>query len=687
MWGFFESRPESDPSVLTFLDFNENLETNVPGVYVCGDITGYPLLKISINQAHDLVMRLAGRKPPPSEDVFDLVIVGAGAAGLSAAKTAKEQGLSHVLLEGATVAATVANFHKGKILFAEPEGEPVRGPLWFEECTREEILEKWRRDLESAGLNIETGVKVDHVGRGADGVFTVRGKNGRTFRGMRVILAVGRQGDPRKLGAPGEDGGHVIYMLYDPGKYRNQNIVVVGAGDQAAESVLALCDNNRVIMAVRGPELARPRKRNIQKLHGKAARGEIQILFETQIKEIKPGTVVLTSPEGERETPCDQVIVNAGSLPPYPFLKKTGVRMADAWTLRRKAFFAVFISFIIGMYMYKAFGQGPLLAALGGAGAHASPTLDFAVRHWYGVLYTSLVLGFGAWILSRPRNRHYRLHNYVRWRTISCMFFQTVFLFALPLIPARYLGGKAAMLITVWPLSLMPAKFVHQSAVLGAARPEIVFYAIFTALLAFVGMPLFVSFHGKRYCSWICGCGALAETFGEPWRRLAPKGFLNRRRERIIYIVLAASVFMSGVLVLREVVFSKESAASISFWYNLIVYTLFSGIVGVGMYPFLGSRMWCRYLCPLAAYMNLLGAVWSRYRISSNDRCIDCAQCNRYCEMGIDIKGFALQQKPLSVRNTPCIGCGECIAVCPMNVLKFGDWTEKDLRELQSEKT
>ena len=163
----------------------------------------------------------------------------------------------------------------------------------------------------------------------------------------------------------------------------------------------------------------------------------------------------------------------------------------------------------------------------------------------------------------------------------------------------------------------MPAGFVNKVLLLGDARPEIIFYAVATVFLAFVAMPVFVFFNGKRYCAWVCGCGALAETLGEPFRHLAPKGLLNRRRERIIYLVLTAAVFMSGVLVLRQAFVSRETA--------------------------------------------------------DNDRCIDCAQCNRYCEMGIDIKGFALRQQAFTVRNTPCIGCGECIAVCPMNVLKFGD--------------
>ncbi len=452
-------------------------------------------------------------------------------------------------------------------------------------------------------------------------------------------------------------------------------MLVVGAGDQAAESVIALSENNRVTMAVRGPELSRPRTRNISILKSKQVRGEIVILYDTTVTSINENSVTLKTPDGLREIPNDRTIINAGSRAPYDFLGKVGVKIADTWNSRRYIFFAIFIAFIISMYLFKSFGMKALLGHYGlkSAAEISNPVLSFLAAKWYGVLYTLLVGGFGLWILNGKRKRHYRLHDYIRWKTISCIFFQTVFLFGLTLMPVKYLGAKAATLITVWPLTLAPASWANSFFVMGNSNPELVFYTFFTVFLAFIAMPVFVYFHGKRCCSWICGCGALAETFGEPFRRLAPKGYISRRRERIIYVVLTASVLMTGMIVLKNTAVSAPAVNSVQYWYNIIVYLIFSGIIGVGMYPFFGARIWCRYLCPLAAYMNLLGAVLSKYKISSNDRCIDCGQCNRYCEMGIDIKGFALRQESFSVKNTPCIACGECIALCPMDVLTFGD--------------
>ena len=639
MWGFFEERLRVDPSRPVYAWLNDRLETNVSGIYLAGDLTGFSLLKLSINQGAELVGSITAEiARAPQSGAYDLVIIGAGAAGLSAAMAAHEKGLRYVVLESALPANTIRDFFKGKKLYAGPDEVSIKGKLWFEECSREELLNRWDTDIAGAGLNILTGRKVTDVRRAGDTLHVETG-GGETFETSRVILAIGKQGNPRKLGVPGEDLEKVKYRLYDAAKIRGLNIVVVGAGDNAVETALALCAHNNVAMVVRGKEISRPKPANKKRLREMADASKLHFHYESTVASISDKTIDIKTPNGIISVDNELVFVCAGAEQPWPFLRKIGIRTENEFTPRRKAFFITFVLFILCLYMFKEFGKERLIG-LNGVRAllEASPLAAFVLKQWYGILYTALVLGMGAFILAGPRRRHFRLHNYVRMRTISCMFFQTVFLFTLPAIPARWLGAKAACLTTVWPLTLMPAGFANKVFVLGRSSPEIVFYALFTAFLAFVAMPVFVYFHGKRYCSWICGCGALSETFGEPFRHLSPKGYQNRRRERIIYIVLAASIFISGALVLKGAFIDKDVVRGISFWYNLV------------------------------------GAVKTRFRISSNDRCIDCGACNRYCEMGIDVKGFALKQQPFSLRNTPCIGCGECVAVCPMNVLLFGEY-------------
>ncbi|MBC8164570.1 MAG: 4Fe-4S dicluster domain-containing protein [Bryobacteraceae bacterium] len=190
-------------------------------------------------------------------------------------------------------------------------------------------------------------------------------------------------------------------------------------------------------------------------------------------------------------------------------------------------------------------------------------------------------------------------------------------------------------------------------------------------------VPILVLFHGKRYCSWICGCGGLAETVGDRWRHLAPKGDASIRWERMNTWVLGAAVVITLGLVGRDVVaVIQRPAQSALSWYKLIVDTWLVGIIPVAVYPFFGGKIWCRYWCPLAKMMEVFSAVFTRLRVSrfaiaSNDKCIACGECSRYCQVGIDVMKFALKQEEITNTNTSCIGCGICVTVCPMDVLSF----------------
>ena len=201
---------------------------------------------------------------------------------------------------------------------------------------------------------------------------------------------------------------------------------------------------------------------------------------------------------------------------------------------------------------------------------------------------------------------------------------------------------------------------------------------VWAVLLTFVFIPLFTIRYGKIYCSYICSCGALAETVGNSFRHRGPKGDWPRKLEKYgyIFILLATVVTIADLMGWAPVLWAKsEKPFTINLvgWYDLWVGTFLAGALAIGLYPFLGQRIWCRMWCPLAFWMNFWGR-WSKFKISpEKGKCIDCNVCNQFCQMGIDIKGRALRGEPVTLVDTTCVGCQECIVRCPMQILHLGD--------------
>lgn len=203
-------------------------------------------------------------------------------------------------------------------------------------------------------------------------------------------------------------------------------------------------------------------------------------------------------------------------------------------------------------------------------------------------------------------------------------------------------------------------------------------WVVWGVLLSFLIIPVLAIFHGKRYCSWICGCGGLAETFGDRWRHLAPKGKKSIRWEWMGAVVLGIAVAVTLGMLLRDIYRFLQEPSQYGMWiYRILIDVWLVGILPVTLYPFLGGKVWCRYWCPLAKMMQYLSAFWSklgfsRFSIEANDKCIACAECSRYCQVGIDVMGHALKQDTLDNVTSSCIGCGICVSVCPMDTLSFG---------------
>jgi len=198
----------------------------------------------------------------------------------------------------------------------------------------------------------------------------------------------------------------------------------------------------------------------------------------------------------------------------------------------------------------------------------------------------------------------------------------------------------------------------------------------FGLFLIFIGSPLLTYFYGKRwYCSWVCGCGGLAETAGDSFRHLSSKSLTSWRLERI----LIYSILLLVIVMTIGVIYSYKTGSQYLFfidttslrsWYGFLIGAAFSGVIGVGFYPILGSRVWCRFGCPMAAILGIQQKYFSRFRITTNGgQCISCGNCSTYCEMGIDVRAYA--QRGENILRASCVGCGICSEVCPRGVLKL----------------
>jgi len=236
-------------------------------------------------------------------------------------------------------------------------------------------------------------------------------------------------------------------------------------------------------------------------------------------------------------------------------------------------------------------------------------------------------------------------------------------------------SGRAYGLLYAWPLST--GTFY--------GNPPL-FWAIWGVLLSFVVLPIFVLFHGKRYCSWICGCGGLAETLGDRWRHLAPKGPAALRHERVggwlLGLAVAVLLITLSIDTWKLISLPTWAAERARAWHSLLLDVWAAGILPVTLYPFLGGKVWCRFWCPLAKMMELTSRLFtklgvSRFRIDADDRCIACGECTRYCQVGIPVMQYALKRQTLDNATSSCIGCGICVTVCPMDTLSLGGKANK----------
>lgn len=793
-------------------------ESSVKGLFVIGDVTGLPLVKVAANQGRQCIERMekAGLFKNSNElDGLDLVIVGGGPAGISAAIECEKRGLKYVVLERSQLANTVRTFPAGKKVYAEPQTIKNISALDVDrDLDRDDFLQIVEQTVADQKLRYKEGIEVSQIKKIQDRQFEVHTKDGSTFPARQVLIAIGRQGQPRKLDIDGcDDCAKVTYRLHTAEDYNDEDVLVIGGGNSAIEAALMLKDHNRVSISYRGDDFFRAKEENRRLLDQAIAAGEITPILKSNIVSSRPREVDLDV-DGEIQTiKNDKVIILIGTLPPIKFLMDTGMELDGIWNKRRVIW--SLIGILVGIFLYfgaKSFvlhpgdadgkflwpqwlsmldpNSKPIsfllmtlapavgLLTLGGrvvqylmtgpgknppfrvpatslilttcaalfvlgmvapgaitndpASAGGGPYfLDLSLKQFnsnVGVesAYNALSPGFkneatgsqgrGARYFSNLSGVYYLLYfgligvfgiywavktnSKIIWkRNLTIIACQWTLWWGIPTFLVALFGRSAIApvlkkSINAWPLNMSAFKV---NPVAGPGDPEWwhmvgIVGVVWAVVLTFIIIPLFTIRYGKIYCSYICSCGALAETVGNGFRHRGPKGDWPRKIEKYgyIFILLATIATIADLLGWAPTLWVRGDQPlrlDLLGWYDIWVGTFLAGAMAIGLYPFLGQRIWCRMWCPLAFWMNFWGR-WSTFKITpEKGKCIDCNVCNQFCQMGIDIKGRALRGEPVTLVDTPCVGCQECIVRCPMQILHLGDAPQPALVQLNAATT
>ncbi len=684
----------------------------MPGVYVVGDLSGIPLLKLSADGGARAVRHIADDsafaavRGEGGAEVVDVLILGAGVSGVAAALECRARGLSFAVLEASEPFATIVKFPKAKPIYTYPADFTPAGALTVSADVKEALVEELVGQARAGAVEPVRvrAVGVRPRGRLLEVALAEGGAVAVPLLARRVIVAIGRSGNYRRLGVPGEDRADKVFnRLHDPKEFAGRSALVVGGGDSAIETAVALADAGaRVTLSYRGAAFARAKPANVERAHARAMRedGALALRFGTRVASIGEGTVTLA---GGETLPNDVVFAMIGREAPLDFFRRSGVALVGEMRAAQWAAFGAFLVFCAALYNWKSGGALDHLTQQAGAfpyaigawtaawGTDPHSWLGIALKSaqgpsfWYTVAYSLLVVTFGIRRIRRRRT------PYVTVQTLCLMAIQVGPLFLLPEIVLPWLNYQGALpawladplfpvvtyghgrefwraygLILAWPLNV---------------------YNIFTAqpLWAWIGIgiaqtliliPLLVLRFGKgAYCGWICSCGALAETLGDTHREKMPHGPGWNRLNLLGQGILAIAVLL---LLVRIFGWTQPDGAAVNRWFESValhhykwtVDVFLAGVVGYGAYFWFSGRTWCRFACPLAAWMNIV-ARFSRFRIfADKPKCISCNVCTSVCHQGIDVMSFA--NKGLPMNDPECVRCGACVQSCPTGVLAFG---------------
>ena len=305
-----------------------HFETNIPGIFIAGELGGMGLIRNAVEQGKQAMQAIASKiKSNNTGDVYDVVIVGAGPAGIAATLAAHDKKLKYLTLEQDSLGGTVFNFPRGKIVMTAPMNLPMVGKIKITETTKEALLAVWNKIESTTGIKIHYNEGVTEV-KAVDKGFVITTPK-KKYQTQTVLLSIGRRGSPRKLNVPGEDLPKVVYRLIDAEVYRGKRVLVVGGGDCALEAALTIAEQPgaRVILSYRSESFSRVKEKNRQRMQAACDAQQIKVLFSSNVRQIEQDSVVVVQGDQVLSVKNDAVIVSAGGILPTDFLKKMGINV------------------------------------------------------------------------------------------------------------------------------------------------------------------------------------------------------------------------------------------------------------------------------------------------------------------------------------------------------------------------
>lgn len=306
---------------------NKEFETNIPGISIAGELGGMGLIRNAVEQGRQAIEHIARVLDRSHQAEYDLLIVGAGPAGISGSLTAKKHGLKFLTLEQDSMGGTVFTFPRKKVVMTSPMDLPLHGRVKMVETSKRELLELWQRVLTKQDIHVIEQTKAERI-HPQGNHFLISTSAGQEITAKHVLLAIGRRGTPRKLNIPGEETEKVAYRLLEPEQIQNEHILVVGGGDSAVEAALQLSDNNQVVLSYRKEAFSRIKPRNSERIQEAIQQGRLDVRFNTNLRVIGKNEVILANGgAGDQQIRNDRVYIFAGGELPTQFLNKIGIQI------------------------------------------------------------------------------------------------------------------------------------------------------------------------------------------------------------------------------------------------------------------------------------------------------------------------------------------------------------------------